>query len=102
MNVAVDDDVPCAVCDVAHVLSVIWIPAKMICPAGWYIEYARVLQQQQGFETVVLRLRSIYVSMKMPNISEKELDNKTIMEGCFIPSKQPVVAFHVRRTKSHN
>lgn len=38
-NVAVDDNVPCAVCDVAHVLSVIMIPAQMICPAGWSIEY---------------------------------------------------------------
>lgn len=46
--VAVDDDVPCAVCDVAHVSSVIMIPAKMICPAGWSIEYARVLTAATG------------------------------------------------------
>lgn len=41
-NVAVDDDVPCAVCDVAHVSSIIMIPAKMTCPSGWSIEYAGV------------------------------------------------------------
>lgn len=47
-NVAVDDDVPCAVCDIAHVSSVIMIPAKMICPVGWFIEYAGVLTAAAG------------------------------------------------------
>lgn len=42
-NIAVDDDAPCAVCNVAHTSSVIMIPAKMTCPTGWSKEYAGVL-----------------------------------------------------------
>lgn len=42
-NIAVDDDVPCAICSVAHASSVIMIPAKMTCPTGWSKEYAGVL-----------------------------------------------------------
>lgn len=42
-NVAVDDDVPCAVCDVARASSVIMIPAKVTCPAVWMKEYSGVL-----------------------------------------------------------
>lgn len=42
-NIAVDDDVPCAICNVAHASSVIMIPAKMTCPTGWSKEYAGVL-----------------------------------------------------------
>lgn len=42
-NVAVDDDVPCAVCDVARASSVIMIPAKINCPTEWSIEYSGVL-----------------------------------------------------------
>lgn len=41
-NIAVDDDVPCAIYSVAHASSVIIIPAKMTCPTGWSKEYAGV------------------------------------------------------------
>lgn len=42
MNVAVDDDVPCAVCDIALVPSVILIPSKMICLAGWSLSSSSI------------------------------------------------------------
>lgn len=54
-NVAVDDDVPCAVCDVAHVSSIIMIPAKMTCPSGWSFEYAGVLTAACQYSGLAIR-----------------------------------------------
>lgn len=42
-NIAVDDDVPCAVCFATHSSSIIMIPAKTTCPVGWTTEYFGVL-----------------------------------------------------------
>nr|XP_022305868.1 short-chain collagen C4-like [Crassostrea virginica] len=36
---ALDDDVPCAVCHVNTATSLIMIPAKSTCPAGWTMQY---------------------------------------------------------------
>lgn len=60
-KVAVDDDVPCAVCDVALVPSVIMIPAKMICPAGWSIEYAGVLTGAAGVRNLAPNKIAIFL-----------------------------------------
>ncbi|XP_062619878.1 short-chain collagen C4-like [Saccostrea cucullata] len=45
-NIAVDDDVPCAVCLLMHA-STIMIPAKTTCPTGWTIQYSGVLTAEQ-------------------------------------------------------
>ncbi|XP_062619876.1 short-chain collagen C4-like [Saccostrea cucullata] len=41
-NIAVDDDVPCAVCLLTHA-STMMIPAKTACPTGWTTQYSGVL-----------------------------------------------------------
>lgn len=41
-SVAIDDDAPCAVCQV-QAESVIMVPGKRHCPAGWKTEYVGVL-----------------------------------------------------------
>ena len=38
-NIAQDDDVPCAVCNVDTATSLLMIPAKSTCPTGWNMQY---------------------------------------------------------------
>ncbi|XP_061166778.1 short-chain collagen C4-like [Saccostrea echinata] len=42
-NIAIDDDVPCAVCMVTNAASTLMVPAKTSCPAGWTVQYTGVL-----------------------------------------------------------
>lgn len=38
-NVAVDDDVPCAICKVKPATATMMVPAKLSCPQGWTLQY---------------------------------------------------------------
>lgn len=38
-NVAVDDDVPCAICKVKPATATMMVPAKLSCPQGWILQY---------------------------------------------------------------
>lgn len=38
-NVAVDDDVPCAICKVNPATATMMVPAKLSCPQGWTLQY---------------------------------------------------------------
>ncbi|XP_055996389.1 uncharacterized protein LOC125683218 isoform X2 [Ostrea edulis] len=40
-NIAIDDDVPCAVCVVSN--AALMVPAKTSCPVGWTVQYIGVL-----------------------------------------------------------
>ncbi|XP_062619877.1 short-chain collagen C4-like [Saccostrea cucullata] len=42
-NIAIEDDVPCAVCMVSNAASTLMVPAKTSCPAGWTVQYTGVL-----------------------------------------------------------
>ncbi|XP_071136663.1 uncharacterized protein [Mytilus edulis] len=42
-NVAIDDDVPCSVCQVHEASTNLMIPAKTTCPVGWHKQYSGVL-----------------------------------------------------------
>ncbi|XP_062619890.1 short-chain collagen C4-like [Saccostrea cucullata] len=42
-SVAIDDDVPCALCMASRATSVTMIPAKTSCPSGWSVQYTGVL-----------------------------------------------------------
>ena len=43
----VQQDAPCAVCEVQGRSKVLMIPAKKTCPAGWTLEYEGLLASQQ-------------------------------------------------------
>jgi hypothetical protein len=38
-NVAIHDDVPCAICRVTPATTSMMIPAKLSCPSGWTLQY---------------------------------------------------------------
>ena len=38
-NVAIDDDVPCAICKVTPGTATMMIPAKLTCPQNWTLQY---------------------------------------------------------------
>ncbi|XP_061183758.1 uncharacterized protein LOC133191974 [Saccostrea echinata] len=38
-NVAVDDDVPCAICQVKSATATMMVPAKLSCPKEWTLQY---------------------------------------------------------------
>lgn len=38
-NVAVDDDVPCAICKVKPATATMMVPAKLSCPQEWTLQY---------------------------------------------------------------
>ncbi|CAG2242195.1 unnamed protein product [Mytilus edulis] len=42
-NVAINDDVPCAVCQINHASTCLMVPAKTTCPVGWHKQYSGVL-----------------------------------------------------------
>ncbi|VDI67075.1 Hypothetical predicted protein [Mytilus galloprovincialis] len=42
-NVAINDDVPCAVCQVNQDSTCLMMPAKTKCPVGWHRQYSGVL-----------------------------------------------------------
>ena len=38
-NVAIDDDVPCAICKVTPATTTMMVPAKLTCPQNWTLQY---------------------------------------------------------------
>ena len=38
-NVAIDDDVPCAICKVSPATTTMMVPAKLTCPQNWTLQY---------------------------------------------------------------
>ena len=39
-NVAIDDDIPCAICKVTPATTTMMVPAKLTCPQNWTIQGA--------------------------------------------------------------
>ncbi|XP_062571916.1 short-chain collagen C4-like [Saccostrea cucullata] len=52
-NIAVNDDVPCAVCFVHHASSSMMIPAKHSCPLGWTKQYSGFLTSDSSLTNPV-------------------------------------------------
>ena len=38
-NVAIDDDIPCAICKVRPATTTMMVPAKLTCPQNWTLQY---------------------------------------------------------------
>ncbi|XP_062601852.1 short-chain collagen C4-like isoform X2 [Saccostrea cucullata] len=47
-NVAYDDDVPCAVCHAQTSTSALMIPAKLVCPQTWKLQYSGFLSAERS------------------------------------------------------
>ncbi|XP_061174519.1 short-chain collagen C4-like [Saccostrea echinata] len=48
-NIAMDDDVPCAVCHSKYASSTIMIPAKLSCPSNWMKQYDGFLTSEAQY-----------------------------------------------------
>ena len=70
-----DGNIPCAVCLVTERTTVIMIPAKIVCPSGWTLEYFGYLMTER---THSVHRRSTYECV---DSSQESLGTNNVNEG---------------------
>ena len=64
-----NDDVPCAVCHVSTIGTVMMIPAKLTCSTDWTVEYTGYLMSQHASESAATHKCADAMAEKIPGTS---------------------------------